>query len=110
MTEIRAGALRHRLTLQTPIDTPDQAGGVLRTWATTAIVWGAIVAIDMRDDLIAEAPVLIRRHRITIRWRKGIVAGQRLMKGARVFLILVVADPDERRRRLDLTVEERTEP
>jgi SPP1 family predicted phage head-tail adaptor len=105
-----AGRLRHRLTLQAPVDTSDGAGGFQRAWSTTATVWGAIEPGDVADAVVADALTALRRHTITIRWRTGVVAGQRLAKGARLFAIIAVVDPDERRRWLDLTVEERADP
>ena len=45
-------------------------------------------------------------HRITLRWRVGVDAGQRLRDGSQVFDIRAVGDPDGGRRRLICLVEE----
>jgi SPP1 family predicted phage head-tail adaptor len=110
MRTVRAGRLRHRLTLQAPVDTSDGAGGFQRAWSTTATLWGAIEPGDAAEGVVADALTALRRHTITIRWRTGIAAGQRLAKGARLFEIIAVVDPDERRRWLELLVEERADP
>ena len=45
-------------------------------------------------------------HRVTLRWRAGVDAGQRLRDGTHLYDIRAVADPDGDRRRLVCLVRE----
>jgi SPP1 family predicted phage head-tail adaptor len=100
------GAMRHRLRLDRPVETPDLAGGVLRSFVPVATLWGAIEPLSRRAGLLGDAPASLASHRVTLRWRADVAAGHRLTFGARRFEIRTVTDPDERRLRLHLEVEE----
>ena len=102
------GAMRHRLVLQTPVETPDLAGGVVRGWSTVVTLWGSIEPLSEGPGIVGEAPSSLSRLRVVLRWRGDVAAGQRLVKGSRIFAIRAVSDPDERRLWLVLTVEETT--
>lgn len=91
-------ALRTRLVLESPIETPDAAGGVLRSWTTAATLWGRVKPIGGEDSRVAGAAGQTVSHRITLRWRAGVIAGMRLKLGARRFTIRAVYDPQERRK------------
>ncbi|GGH13890.1 tail protein [Alsobacter metallidurans] len=97
---------RRRLTLEAPTETPDGAGGVRRTFAAVAQVWGRIDPVGGEDDIRAGALGQSVTHRIALRWRAGVDASRRLRLGTRLFLIRSVWDPDERRRRLVCLCEE----
>lgn len=47
------GELRHRLTLEAPVETPDGAGGVTRSFATVATLWAAVTPVSMRGGVEA---------------------------------------------------------
>jgi SPP1 family predicted phage head-tail adaptor len=98
--------MRHRVTLEAPVEVADGAGGVTRGWAAVATMWAAIEPRDPRPAIVGEAPAVIASHRVTLRWRAGVVAGQRLRLGQRLLQIRSVADPHERKAWLWLQVEE----
>jgi SPP1 family predicted phage head-tail adaptor len=100
------GAMRHRVRLDRAVETPDLAGGVVRAWLPVATLWAAVEPVERRADLHGDAPSSVATHRVTLRWRSDVAAGQRIAYGVRRFTILTAADPDERRHRLHLTVEE----
>jgi SPP1 family predicted phage head-tail adaptor len=100
------GALRRRVTLQAPVEAPDLAGGVARGWMPVATLWAAIEPLASAPVLLGDAPTSRTTHRVVLRWRAGVAAGMRLAEGARLFSIRSALDPDERRRRLVLLVEE----
>lgn len=100
------GAMRHRMRLDRVVETPDLSGGVLRAWMPVATLWAAIEPLERRAGLVGDAPASLATHRVAIRFRVGVEAGQRLVYGTRRFDIRTVVDPDERRFRLNLTVEE----
>lgn len=108
MATVSIGAMRHRLVLQAPVEIADLAGGVARSWSTLASIWAAIEPVSTSPAIVGDAPSGLVTHRITIRWRADVVAGQRLTKAARTFMVRTVTDPDERRLRLVLAAEEMT--
>ena len=103
---LEAGALRHRITLQSATDTPDGGGGFTTVWTDVATVWAAIEPLKGREQLHAaqlETPVT---HRVTLRYRAGVTPKMRVKFGTRVFNIRAVIDAEERHRTLELMCEE----
>ena len=90
------GARRWLLTLEAPIDTPDDNGGVARTYAPLATLRAQI--IPMTDALIYRADQQQRlvTHDIRFRAWPGLTAAMRLTLGARVFQILSFEDYDDK--------------
>lgn len=102
MTDRPIGALRHRLTLERATLTPDGT----TVWTADGTVFAAL---EPRSGSEAErGGGLTGRltHRIEMRFRDDVSSRDRLVKGDRIFRILVVRDPDERRARLVLDAEE----
>ena len=100
------GALRRRLLLEAPVETPDGAGGQLRSFEAVAAVWAQVEWLSGDERWRGGRPEQAVSHRITLRWRAGVDAGQRLRDGQRLFDIKAVGDPDGGRRRLVCLVEE----
>jgi len=105
MRTIPIGALRERLTLQTPIDTPDGAGGVTRTYTAVCDVWAAIKPAASAMRFLADRQEEVVSHTITLRWR-ALTGAMRFVDEARVFAIRAMRDPDERQRFLVCDCEE----
>jgi SPP1 family predicted phage head-tail adaptor len=89
-----AGDLRHRLVLEAPVETPDGAGGVTRTYQALTNVWAKVTPASARDQLVASAPGATVTHRIVIRRRNDVTTGHRFRLGARVYRILALRDAD----------------
>lgn len=102
------GAMRRRLLLEAPVEVPDGAGGSLRDFSTVAAVWAQVEWLSGDERWQGGRPVQRVSHRITLRWRAGVDAGQRLRDGTQIFDIRAVGDPDGGRRRLVCLVEEIT--
>ncbi len=101
-----AGALRHRVTLQTPQETADGGGGASVAWTDLAVVWAAIEPLRGSERPRAgqiESPLT---HRVVIRHRDDVTPRLRIKFGARLFNIRAVIDPGERRCHLELLCEE----
>lgn len=67
---MRAGSLRHRITLQTAVDTQDgTTGEPVRSWTTLATVWAEVAPLKGRE-IVAAASALLGDvdTRIRIRW------------------------------------------
>ena len=97
----RIGELRHRVTLERPVDLADGAGGASRTWAKVEDLWAAITPASASERLAAEALESTATHRIRIRHRAGVTSAMRFVLGTRILRIEAVTDPDQRGRWLD---------
>lgn len=94
------GALRTRLVLEAPTESPDGAGGVTRRFDAMMVVWGKVSLLKGSETLVAGVPGQVLSHRVTLRWRSGVTAAMRLRLGARILAIRAVYDPGEARRTL----------
>jgi SPP1 family predicted phage head-tail adaptor len=101
------GRLRHRLTLEAPVESADDTGGVVRSYAAAATMWAAIEPLIPRETVDADGLAATLTHRITIRAGVTVTTRHRLVLGARVLRILTVRDPDESGRFLEIGAEER---
>lgn len=102
----RVGALRRRLLLEAAVTTPDGLGGTTQVYETVAAVWAKLEWIAGGERWRLGRPEQVATHRVTLRWRAGVDAGQRLRDGDRLFDIRAVADPDGGRCRLVCLVQE----
>lgn len=100
------GALRRRLVLETPVATPDGLGGATQDFEVVAALWGQVEWLSGGEHWRMGRPEQVASHRVTLRWRAGLDAGQRLRDGERIFDIRAVVDPEDGRRRLICLVEE----
>ncbi len=88
------GQMTARLDLEVPQAVADGQGGATVGWTVAASLWARIepVSAVIVEQASAEAGRIT--HRIWVRFREDIAAGQRLRKGGRVFLVRLVRDPD----------------
>ena len=90
---MRAGALRHRVSLQSVGSTYDSYGDLSNSWSTDATVWELSEVIT---------------HRILVRYRASVTAQGRILFGSRVFQIESVRDWQERTIFLEILAKEVT--
>ena len=102
----RPGRLRKRLDLETPVDTPDGAGGFTRNWVSGATLSADIVPVRANDVEFGEGHAGLVTHRIIIRGRSDIASGDRFRLGARIFEIRAIHDRDEDGRYLTCLTQE----
>lgn len=105
--------LRHRLTLQQEVRTPDGAGGYDKSWSDVADLWAEIVPVTGTLSKGAATQLLLGAqvqheisHKILLRYRDGVTAAMRLVYESRIFHIRYVADAGENRETLQLLVME----
>ncbi|NVO15474.1 MAG: phage head closure protein [Rhodoplanes sp.] len=106
---IDPGRLRRRLVLEAPVETADDAGGVLITYTAVVTLWSAVTSRNARDDVEADAAGAAVTHRIVVRSGPEITTRHRLRLGPRLFRIAGVRDLDPAGRFLAIDAEERTD-
>jgi SPP1 family predicted phage head-tail adaptor len=104
---INPGQLNRRLALEAPVETPDGAGGVTRSYVTVATLWAAVEPAGAREGVFAERLGATVTHRIVLRFSADITLAHRLRDGARVYRIVTVRE--RARRWLEIEAEERTD-
>ena len=104
----RIGALRHRVTIEEPVRTADEAGGADITWQAVASVWAEIQPKTGRE--VFESDQLGGRvtHDVRMRYRAGITPKMRILHAGRLFDIRFAANIGERREWLVCACEEVT--
>lgn len=105
---MRAGTLRHLITLQTPASAPDGDGGFTDTWTDLATVWASIVPATARDleRVVAGTVQSSATHLVTIRYLAGVTTKTRVVFGSRLFSVTGVQNPEERNISLVLVCQE----
>lgn len=86
------GTLNQRALLLANTLAPDGGGGFTDEWEAFATVWAAVEAISGSDDASADRLESRVRHRVALRRRSDVAAGQRVQIGARLFRIHTVLD------------------
>lgn len=99
---MRAGRLRHRVTLQSKVEARDSYGATTITWDDEATVWAAIEPLSGREyfsqqQIQAEASV-----RIVVRYYSGLSTAWRVKDGSTYYDIVDVLNHDERNRMMTL--------
>lgn len=103
---MRAGQLRHRVTVQRKVQTPDGQGGQSTTWRDVASCWASIDGRGGREFQTAKQTRATLTDEVTIRYRPGITAAMRIVHRDRVLSIAQPPmDPDGRQRELHLFCE-----
>lgn len=115
-----AGALRHRIEIQTPVHGVDAHGAPQQGWITEATVWASIEPLSGRELRDARQVEERTTHRIRLDPADfpGLTANHRLrfvkvlIDGAtreRVFHLLSVRDQEERGFEFEVLAEERVQ-
>lgn len=92
---MRAGKLRHRVTLQARSMTQDpNTGAMVEGWADTDTVWASVEPLSVREFIAAQSSQSEVSARIVIRYRSGIDATMRILHRDKIYNIEgVLADP-----------------
>jgi len=104
---MRAGMLRHRVTIQSNDDsTQDALGQPQDSWSTDSTSWASISPLNGRELEYAKATHADTTHKITIRYVAAITPEKRIQHNGRTFNILSVIDVDEMNEKLILMAKE----
>lgn len=107
---MRAGQLRHRISIQAPQETFDDAGAIVIAWSEIAAMWASVEPatgaerwVQNMDQRVAE-----RAARIRLRYRDDVTINERcrVVWGSHTYDVLSVADQMGRERELVLTCSE----
>ena len=103
---VMAGKLRHRITLQTPVEARNGYNEAITTWSTVATVWASVEPISGREFFAAEHVQSEVTHRVRMRWQSGITPDMRVLFDSRVLKVEAVINYGERRTDLQLMCQE----
>lgn len=80
---MQAGKLRHRVTIESLVETQDgTTGAISRAWSTVATVWAAVEPLSGREFLAAQETQSQVTARIVIRHRSDVTTKMRIAIGA----------------------------
>jgi SPP1 family predicted phage head-tail adaptor len=92
---IDPGRFRTELVLEEVSDASDGMGGEVEIWSAVATVFAEMEPVSAKSAFGADQTLETVTHLVTLRQEQDIRSGMRFAKGARVFDILTVYDPDE---------------
>ena len=107
---MRAGALRHRITVQSNTDAYDDYGDLSNSWDTGSEIWGSVNPISGKEEDLGSELVGVVTHFIKVRYRASISVSvaNRIVFDSRVFQIESVRNWQERNVFLELLCKEVT--
>jgi len=103
---MKAGQLRHRVTIQRLTITQGTAGEVIEGWSDVATVYAAVEPLSGREFWQAQQVAAENQIRVRIRYRAGLDTTMRVIHDTRTLEILSIVNPEERRRELQLMCRE----
>lgn len=106
MTFLDPGQFTARLDLEAATPAADGQGGAVLAWTVAMSLWARIEPTNSGFNEVAGQMRGQLTHRIWLRARADVSEGMRFRKGARVFTIRAVRDPDETGRYLVCLCEE----
>jgi SPP1 family predicted phage head-tail adaptor len=106
---MRAGRLRHRITIQDYTESQNTFGEVTKNWTDYATVWAAVEPVKGREFWESQQINAEITTKVTIRYLAGIKPKMRILYDTRIFEIDSVINVDERNRELQLLVKEMVE-
>lgn len=95
LTFLDPGQMTARLDLEALDEIGDGQGGAAGEWRVVRALWAAIEPVSQGAYERASADGVAVTHRIWAGFRTDVSAGMRFRKGARVFTVKSVIDPDE---------------
>lgn len=103
-----AARMRQRITLQTPQESDDGAGGVTRSWSDVDTVWAEVLPLSggRIERLFARQLQDEVSHRIIIRYRDDVTATMRVVYAGRAMNIRSVVNVAEAGVMLEILADE----
>mgnify|MGYP001220114073 CR=1 FL=1 len=104
---MRAGKLRTRGTIESPVEAPNDTGEPMTTWSPYAVVWADVEALSGREQFTAQQDASLVQYRVTMRYVAGVTAAMRFRVGLQVLDIEAAMDSGQRGEELVLHCLER---
>lgn len=93
---MRSGKLRHRITIQRPIETQGPTGEMAVVWSDFADVAASVEPLRGREFWAAKEMQAQVSTRIRIRYLEGVTPKMQVLFGTRSYLIESVINPEFR--------------
>ena len=106
MKKARIGDMRHRVTFQQSIKTPDGHKGHTVQWQDMIAVWASVEPLTGREYFYSHQIKAEVTHRVKIRYRADITTEMRAKFGERVLEIESIIDLKERHEVLEILCRE----
>ena len=103
---MRAGLLRHRLTIQIPSKSTNDFGEWIESWNDWATVWGSIEPNLGKRYFEAKQANSDVQGLIRIRYRTGLLPTMRVKYGNQIFKIISIVHPFEKKQELHILYKE----
>lgn len=103
---VRAGRLKHRVSIQTQSTTLDNYGEATGSWTTDDTVWAAVEPVNGSEKDIGEGMASVVSHRVILRYFSGLTSKSRLLFGSRVLGIESIINHEERNEYMKLLCKE----
>ncbi len=104
---MRAGRLRHRVTIQSPVNAQDQYGAKTPyAWVDLDTVWASVEPLRGREYIDAEGEGAEVTTKIVIRYQDNVGPECRVIWDTRVFDVISAINVEERDRQIELMCRE----
>lgn len=99
---MRAGKLKHRISIEQKSETIDSVGDAVNTWTTFKTVWAEVLSQSGKEFFAAREQHSELTHLITIRYLSGVTPKMRINHGGSFYNILAAFDPRKDRQELKI--------
>ena len=106
MKKIEIGAMRHRITFQQPIKTPDGHKGHTVKWQDMVTAWASVEPLSGREYFYSHQIKAELTHRVKTRYRTDITVKMRIKHRDRVLDIESIIDKKEKHEELEILCRE----
>jgi len=106
MKKIEIGDMRHRITFQKPVETPDEHKGHTVSWQDMITAWASVEPLSGREYFYAHQIQAEVTHRVKTRYRQDITVKMRIKHRDRVLEIESIIDLKERHQILEILCRE----
>lgn len=105
---MRAGELRHRITVEQNSPTQNDLGEEESSWSEFATRWADARALDGTESFSTDMKFAEATHRFRLRYLDGVTPEMRVSWDGRTFDIVSALDPRGRKRETVIVATERT--
>lgn len=103
---MRAGLLRHKITIQQVAEAQDASGSMDEAWSTFVKVWAAYEPQTGKESFTEDQQQAFLTVRFRVRYLSGITPKMRILFDGRYFDILATADVGGRGKQLHIMTRE----